>query len=126
MKSDRRIRDIEGRIVKITGPWVPFTFINSWANYGGALQACAACRDSAGFIHLRGMTARGVAGFALPITTLSAAFRPAKEVSFACVGNNKFCRVAINAAGEVYVSAADSATPEAFVSLDGISFDPRA
>ncbi len=125
---EARIADLEARVALVRAtPWTPVTFLNSWTDYGGGVVMTAAyCKDNAGFVHLRGLIRRTVVGgtfsmfFQLPAT-----YRPSKEVTYAQVGFNNFARIIVQADGNVYCGAAVSATPETFISLDGITFDTR-
>ena len=106
--------------------WTAPTFINSWANYGGTLQTAGYYRDPMGRTFLRGLIKRTVAGgTGVPFFNLPLPHRPAKDSNFAVMADNKFARVEVQSGGDVYCSVADSATPENFLSLDGISFDAR-
>lgn len=110
--------------------WTGFTFLNSWANYGGGNQTGAYFQDAFGVVHLRGLVKRTVTGFGagVPICTLPAGYRPAATISFWVWGGTtpKGTKVVLLTSGNVYVEASDSAAPEAILSLDGITFDTRA
>jgi hypothetical protein len=103
-------------------------FLNTWANHGAGASA-SYCRDGQGFIHLRGFiktttvpdaTNRFATMFQLP-----AGYRPASLLHFAGVANEKHALVRTDASGNVAMYSGDNATPETWVSLEGITFDTR-
>ena len=109
-------------------PWQrPDVFKNSWIDYNTARHTPVGyMRDPFGFVHLRGLIKRTVAGFSgIVMFTLPEQYRPILSSNFAVVGNNKFARLEVYANGALALVAADSATPETFVSLDGVTFDTR-
>jgi hypothetical protein len=133
-ETERRIRQLEARLPLASSgggasEWVPATLGNGWGDYGASTTPASYCRDLCGFVHLRGLIKRSIAGtadYAL-MFTLPASHRPAYESTFAVVAYNQFARLIVTAAGQVYLGAAD-ATVDAynFVSLDGVTFDTRA
>lgn len=108
-------------------PWQAPEFKNSWTHYNAATHMPAAyMKDPFGFVHLRGLVKRTVAGFtSIVMFTLPDGYRPVLSSNFPVVGNSKFARLEIYSNGDVAIVAADSATPEGFVSLDGVTFDTR-
>lgn len=67
-------------------------------------------------MRLRGSIKSGTVGTAAFLLTTG--FRPAGDSNFACVSNNLFGFVIVNAGGAVIVQAGSNS----YVSLDGISF----
>lgn len=123
-------------ISKFLGPfaqqeaWKDITFQNSFTNFyngtGEAFNTAQYRKDPLGRVELRGLVKRTVAGFAgVAITQLPVGYRPKHRQMFNVIGNNKTARLDISSTGVVDVEAADSATPEQFISLDGITFDTR-
>jgi len=107
--------------------WTLVTFQNSFSDYNTAThQSCAYLKDPLGFVRLRGLAKRASAGINLPIFTLPAGFRPAKEINQVVTCAAKSAALAITTGGEVSVYAADSATWYTDISLASIWFDPRA
>ena len=108
--------------------WTAPSYLNSWTDYNAAThQPGGYLKDPMGFVRLRGLVRRTVAGFGtgVPVFQLPVGYRPAKSTNYMVVGNNRATRLEIDTAGNVTVVASDSATPEAFVSLDGVNFDTR-
>jgi hypothetical protein len=110
----------------ITQPsWNAVTFENSFENFGSGWAECKFFKDSMGFIHVRGLAKRASAATNTTMFTLPAGYRPASGCMFACVGNGRFLRVDVGTDGAFKVQAADDANWNAFISLDGITFDTR-
>ena len=104
--------------------WTNVSFLNSWTNFSTSYGTAQYRKDPLGRVHLRGLVKRTVAGYAgQPIFILPTGHRPAKNLLFVAVGNNRFARVDVQPSGVVEVALGDSATPESFLSLDGISFE---
>ena len=108
--------------------WKRPNFLNSWTDFNTATHmAVGYMKDPFGFVRLRGLIKRTVAGYAsIPMFNLPEGYRPVSSSNFAVVGNNQFARLEVYANGDVAIVAAVSATPEGFVSLDGVSFDTRS
>lgn len=98
--------------------WTPVTaFTNSWVDFaGGGFSQTGYYKDTNGIVRLRGSIKSGTVGTAAFL--LPAGFRPAGDSNFACVSNNLFGFVIVNAGGAVIVQAGSNS----YVSLDGISF----
>lgn len=113
--------------LSVVEPWRSPEFLNSWTDFNTATHTPAGfMKDPFGFVRLRGLVKRLVSGYALiPIFILPEGYRPTFSTNFAVVGNNNFARLEIATSGAVMVTAAVSATPENFVSLDGVTFDTR-
>lgn len=103
--------------------WQNASLINNWVNFSTSYLGAQYRKDPLGRVYLRGLVRRTVAGFSAPVFILPANYRPDKILLFAAMGNNRFARLDVNPDGSVIIAAADSATPEAFLSLDGVSFD---
>lgn len=104
--------------------WKPIDMLNSWVNFSTAFNSAQYRKDPQGRVYLRGLVKRTVAGYVgVPICALPVGYRPTKTCMFATVGNNKHTRLDVDKGGVVTVAISDSATPEAFLSLDVVSFD---
>jgi len=124
----RRMAYALARSLLLVESWNRPTFLNSWTDYNTATHmAVGYMKDPFGFVRLRGLIKRTVAGYAsIPMFNLPEGYRPVSSSNFAVVGHNQFARLEVYANGDVEIVAAVSATPEGFVSLDGISFDTRS
>lgn len=123
------VTTIEG-VLKFLEPWVNpdpwhlLTYLNSWGDYSGTYPRGQYRKDPSGRVWLRGMVRRSVAGFVgFPITVLPKGYRPKLTHSFMVQANNSWCYVIVRDTGSVEISTSGTATPEAFTSLDSISFD---
>lgn len=111
--------------------WHPVTFLNSWKNYGSGVDEAAYTADIFGRVYLRGLVARGVAGYGtnVPIFALPSKYSPKKaKYFFVLVNPNQGGRLDIEPNGNVSLSAVPSfadPNPEVFVSLESVSFDTR-
>lgn len=116
----------EPTVPLVVEAWIAPSFVNNWTDFGGGNLAAGYCKDALGFVHLRGLVKRTVAGgTGVTIFTLPAGYCPSAAVSPAVMANQKFAQANITSGGVVSLIAADSATPEAYVSLDCITFDTR-
>lgn len=100
--------------------WIAPSLGNSWVNYDSSTyQAAAYRKDATGRVYLKGLIKDGTVGNGTPPFTLPAGYRPPKNANFAVVANDAFGRVEVQSDGDVTVLVGSNA----FVSLDGISFD---
>jgi hypothetical protein len=122
--SVRAVLDFLAPYVNPEG-WQYVTFLNSWTDYGVSWNRAQFRKDPTGRVWVRGLVKRTTAGYTPPIFVLPVNYRPKKIHIFNTIGNNNYSRIDVGADGVVALSASasGSATPEAFVSLDGISFD---
>jgi hypothetical protein len=105
--------------------WTAVSFENSFSNFGSGWQGAEYMKDSFGVVHLRGLVKRASAALNTSMFTLPSGYRPAATQMFSCCGNNKHARMDINSAGAVTIEAADDASWNSFISLNGITFDTR-
>jgi hypothetical protein len=80
---DQELRRIEMMFMPPT--WVPVTFQNGWANFGGIYETAAYYKSISGFVYVRGLVAGGtLAAFpGAAIFTLPADCRPRADLLFA-------------------------------------------
>ncbi len=93
------------------------TLLNSWVNFGGAVQAPSGFyKSTTGRVYLRGLVKDGTV--ALPVFTLPAGSRPAFRELFAVDNAGVFGSVYVDQNGDVVLGAGGNA----YLSLAGISF----
>lgn len=119
-----------GQLVQMT--WIPITFKNGWANFGGGpgsgFMPAAYMMDTQGFVHLRGLIqnaagqAANIAAFTLPV-----GFRPAGQQCFFGTNNGPGVGVRMDmlANGDFWPSVNVTVLANDFRSLSGITFDTR-
>ncbi len=95
-------------------------FGTGWSSYGSGNEDCAFRKDHTGRVWLKGLatSADDTLGTGNLICTLPAGFRPAELIHIATCADNRYATLEINTSGQVYISAADSATWHNFVSID--------
>lgn len=103
--------------LSLNNAWTTVTFQNSWVNYGGVFETTAYTKNSLGEVRLRGMVRSGTVNAA--IFTLPVGFRPTLQKVFVVIANAAIGRVDVRTNGEVLLVTGSNA----WVSLDGISFD---
>lgn len=101
--------------------WVAPTLLNSWVNFGAGGQPAGYCKDSQGFVRLKGLVKSGTPGATSVIFTLPAGYRPANNSHHAVPSNALFGFCRVDSSGSV-IAYAGSGT---WFALDGISFDTR-
>lgn len=119
------LRDVGQELRSVT---TEGTFGTDWGDYGGGFQLVEFWRDNAGRVHLRGLALKTTDAIAGDIIfTLPVGYRPSVQEVFGTAGEPGFARVDVATNGNVYCQTAlDSSAPGgAFISLSGISFDPR-
>lgn len=99
--------------------WLASTLINSWINYTPASYVSAAYRRRGTRVTLRGEIASGAGN----ITTLPIGYRPVKSHLFIAPCSGGTATLTVLGDGNVSVLAYSSGGTNAWVSLDGISFD---
>lgn len=92
------------------------TFLNAWADSGGAFQTTGYWKDPAGVVHLRGLINGGTMGLAA--FTLPVGYRPAATESFAQVSDAAFGALKVLADGSVIPAAGSNVS----FWLSGITF----
>lgn len=95
----------------------PETFINSWANYGGAFPWAQATKTEDDMVILNGLMRAGT--FNQPAFTLPPTMRPKRTVIRVGTANDEFARIDIDPSGGVKPVAG---VASGWVSLDGIMF----
>lgn len=98
--------------------WTAPTFQNSWVNFGSGWAAVGYCKDSLGFVHLKGLIKSGTVAYGTPMFTLPVGYRPAESEIFASVSNSVFGEIAVDSNG--IVSAVNGSN--SFFTLSGITF----
>ncbi len=117
-----RIAELERRLIELetrdhgVGTWQDVSFQNSWVNFGSGTNDAQYCKDSFGFVHLRGVVKSGTV--ATTIFQLPAGYRPSANERMDCVSNDAQGRIHIGSGGNVQLTVGSNA----WVSLDGISF----
>lgn len=108
-------------------PYTNATLQNSFTNYNPTdHNAAGYTLDSSGCVKLRGLVARASAALNTSIFTLPVGYRPSRWLIFSQIAGNSWVRINIKTDGTVQVEAAGSGTWYQFISLEGITFDPRA
>lgn len=109
-----------GSVIDHAG-WTAPTLLNSWVNFGSPYQTAAYCKDQMGYVHLRGLVKSGTLN--ANIMTLPSGFQPtAGRLMYTTLSGGASpvaTRIDIDTSGNVFQQ---SATVNAFQSLDGISF----
>ncbi len=95
----------------------PETFINSWANYGGAFPGAQATKTEDDMVILNGLMRAGT--FGQPAFTLPPTMRPKRTVIRVGTANDAFARIDIDPSGGVKPV---TGVASGWVSLDGIMF----
>ncbi len=93
------------------------TFQNSWVNYGSGYTDAQYFKDQFGVVHLRGLVKSGTIG-TVPVFTLPAGYRPAKNHLIAACSNSAYGQVNVNPNGEVWAQVGSNV----WFSLDTVSF----
>lgn len=105
-------------------PWQAPTFQGSSTNYGGGNMPVAFFKDPFGQVHLRGLVAG--ASVSTVIFTLPPGYRPSQYVNVGITADRRFANLVIQPDGQIYINAADSATPQNYASFASVYFDTRA
>lgn len=109
--ADPSIRSIKG-----APSFIAPTLLNSWVDYGGAVEASGFAKTPDGVVRLKGTIKNGTltaSAFLLPT-----GFRPAANRLYPVVSNSVFGYITIQSDGNVVMSSVNAT----FVTLDGISF----
>lgn len=95
--------------------WTTPTMANSWVRYDANYDNVGYFKDSANFVHLRGLIRSGTAGtvFQLPV-----GYRPSLRKIFPSVSNQTISRTDVRPDGWIELSVYNNA----WVSLEGITF----
>lgn len=119
-------KDSSGNVVLAEPGWTAATLANTWANYGAPFQNAGYRKLTNGKVELRGLVKNGAIQAA--IFTLPVGMRPSTQMVFIGIagvsGGLGFARIDVFSTGIVWVQAYGSGGTNAYVSLDGITFDP--
>ena len=120
IKTDTGWRDINDMVSLQKVTWTPMTLLNSWVHFGATTNVPAYCKDSNGFVHLRGMVKNGSAIDAV-ITTLPAGFRSGGTELHIVWNGTTTDHALIHARSSGDINAPSGGSTSA-ISLDGITY----
>jgi len=103
--------------------WLDLTLENSWVNYdSGAVTYPKAqyYKDTAGFVHIRGLIRNGTTASGTTVATLPAGYRPETRQHFATTSQDLFAYIRIDSDGAIRATSSRSA----WLSLDVLHFRP--
>lgn len=95
--------------------WFEYPMQNGWVWYGPEYDKFGFMKDSAGFVHLKGLVRSGTSSV---VYQLPAGYRPLARRIFPCVSNQAFARCDVESNGVISFQNYNNG----WVSLEGISF----
>lgn len=96
--------------------WITPTLLNSWVNFGTPYAVAAYMKDTAGFVHIKGMVKSGTMGasqFVLPV-----GYRPAEALIFAVSSGSVYGDVWVDTSGVITSNAGTNT----WICYGGITF----
>lgn len=102
--------------------WTGVTFQNGWANFDGARTV--RYRKIGDLVYLQGVAAGGTLGYGVPMFVLPAGFRPRADTAFPALmaGTNALGQITVQSNGNVSAVSLLGAGTNAFVYMDGMTF----